>query len=74
MLKDKLSVSVQVGRKFASDATNVAKTTTVKAANIAKTGSVKAVNTTVKATKVSTKFVADQANKIPEISANQDGE
>lgn len=63
MLKDKLSVSVKVGRKFAADATSIAKTTTVKA-----------VNTTVKATKVSTKFVADQANKIPEISADKDGE
>ena len=56
MLKEKISVSVQVGKRIASDATR-----------IAKTNSVKAVNTTVKATKVSTKFVADQANKIPEI-------
>lgn len=63
MLKEKFSVSVKVGRKFAADATS-----------IVKTGSVKAINTTVKATKASTKFVADQANKIPEISANQDGE
>ena len=59
MLKEKISVSVQVGKRIASDATR-----------IAKTGSVKAVNTTVKATKVSTKFVADQANKIPEIGQN----
>ena len=71
MLKDKLSVSVQVGKRFASDATRVAKTTTVKAANKTKTGSVKVVNTTVKATKVSTKFVADQAGKIPEIGGER---
>lgn len=57
MLKEKFSVSVKVGKRIASDATR-----------IAKTGSVKAVNTTVKATKVSTKFVADKANKIPEIN------
>lgn len=56
MLRDKLSATVKVGRKIASDATN-----------IAKTGSVKAVNGTVKAAKTSTKFVADKTNKIPEI-------
>lgn len=60
MLKDKLSATVKVGRKIASDATN-----------IAKASSVKAVNTTVKATKTSTKFVSDKASKIPEIGGEK---
>jgi hypothetical protein len=71
MLKDKLSVSVQVGRKIASDATKIAKTTSVKALDTTKSAGKVAVNSTVKATKVSTKFVADKASKIPEIG---DGE
>lgn len=71
MLKEKISVSVQVGKRVASDTARVAKNTTVKAAEMTKTGSVKVVNTTVKATKVSTKFVADQAGKIPEIGADR---
>lgn len=71
MLKDKLSVSVQVGRKIASDATKMAKTTSVKALDTTKTVSKVAVNSTVKATKASTKFVADQAGKIPEIGGDR---
>ena len=71
MLKDKLSVSVQVGRKIASDATKMAKTTSVKAASTTKTASVMVVTTTVKATTASTKFVADQAGKIPEIGGER---
>jgi hypothetical protein len=67
MLKDKLSVSVQVGKRFAADATNVAKTTTVAAAHKTKNLGTKTVNSTVKATKTSTRFVADQASKIPTI-------
>jgi stage V sporulation protein SpoVS len=56
MIKDKFQISVKVGKRFASDATS--KTKSIGA---------KTVNTTVKATKTSTRFVADQASKIPTI-------
>lgn len=71
MLKEKISVSVQIGKRVASDTTRVAKTTTVKAAKMTKTGSVKVVNTTVRATKKSTNFVADLTDRIPEIGADR---
>jgi hypothetical protein len=56
MIKDKFQISVQVGKRIASDATSKTKSLGTKT-----------VNTTVKATKTSTRFVADQASKIPTI-------
>ena len=67
MIKDKFQVTVKVGKRFASDATSVAKTTTVAAAHKTKSLGTKTVNSTVKATKTSTRFVADQASMIPTI-------
>jgi len=60
MLKDKMSASVQTGKRIA-----------FRTAHTTKAASVKVVNTTVKATKASTKFVADQAGKIPEIGGDR---
>ena len=60
MLKDKMSASVQTGKRIA-----------FRTAHTTKAASVKVVNTGVRATKKSTNFVADVAHRIPEIGASK---
>ena len=60
MLKDMLSTSAKTGKRIA-----------FRTAHTTKAASVKMVNTTVRMAKKSTNFIADTADRIPEIGASK---